>query len=773
MAQIVPKSNFAAELGTGIGTGLSRLAENKIAQLQQRQQAAKFQNFVEDQQTADWLQTLQPQDQLKALQWLQASNTPAAQQFQQQLQPARQQVQELAAPEELQTSSRPFLQQLGGVPHNLQVQQQQQLPQNLFQQQQLANQLRAQQEQAGLAQQAMQQQRQAQLETQSSNLPSLRKALSARAARPSAQPQNIKLSKTQEGYVKGYDTAAESINILNRMEELLNTGNVKSGVYGNVPLFAQNAESQEFAQLGDTLAGLLVSQYGTPTNAKIKFTQGQKPQLTQDARVQRQGIERLRREAMERMNISRQRLPEGYFGEEIPMARQIERQSESAAQREPEKVEDTIVSRIAKESPDTLNWFAKKALEEEQQGLKEEGWLDYFIRNIQRGGAKAQESIFGKQETPEEGFERIEKLTGGKHKFSPEQKSAIKNLEKKNELLMEPKNFTEKVSDRMFESLPLIGLTGIKGAGNIGKALLQDLGASTASTAVEEAGGGAGSQFIASLAGGSAARRLITKAGSTKNLISIAKDAEKNAYEKSRELGKNINVEGRDYKKKLSDIHEALQETSSIDFKDKEIPLSKFNQWVGDASPSKVNANKILERKNEIDSLIDKSSEELKPFYIKAKDVMVDQLNKIGSHHKDFNSSWKRSEYLDNALKYPEQFKQMMADIPYVGKYLKNPLAYALASGAQGLYKGKSVEAALSSAAKGLAVGVPLAGAAKAIEIGVPKVKLLSQLVMAQDPKIRELTLDVMRNVIENNKGNLQRSLIKLNKATEPYAELL
>lgn len=44
---------------------------------------------------------------------------------------------------------------------------------------------------------------------------------------------------------------------------------------------------------------------------------------------------------------------------------------------------------------------------------------------------------------------------------------------------------------------------------------------------------------------------------------------------------------------------------------------------------------------------------------------------------------------------------------------------------------------------------------------------------MAQDKQVRDIALEAIRNVIENNKGNLQRSLIKLSKATEPYSELI
>ncbi len=87
MAQIVPRSNFAAELGTGIGSGLSKLAEKKLNDIAERHKASKLDSLFGDQETSNWVSSLRPQDQLKAIQWLQGSNQSNNQQIAQQLQP--------------------------------------------------------------------------------------------------------------------------------------------------------------------------------------------------------------------------------------------------------------------------------------------------------------------------------------------------------------------------------------------------------------------------------------------------------------------------------------------------------------------------------------------------------------------------------------------------------------------------------------------------------------------------------------------------------------
>jgi len=796
MAQIYrdPSRMFGSELGTAIGTGLGRLAQQKLADIEERNLAtSKFGNIVGDEQTARWINSLRPQDQMAALQWLGAASGPQGQQISQNLQPVQRNIQELAT--EQQPAYSPaeqsaFLQQLGGLPNRSQFnpqQPQQPLPQNLVQQRNLADQLKQQQEQQALAQraqlqQAQQQQmaqQQQQLQQQAPQKPTLRAALASggRAGGFAGAPQNVKLTKAQEGYVKGYETSQEAIRILDEMEELWNTGKVANGDewQGFAPYSFQNEESQRFADLAAQLAGMEAQQLGIPTNAKLKYAESLKPTLNKKKNVQLEGIKRFRRQAEEKLNIARHRLPEGYFGEEELPRRQESQVREGPRQAEKQQTreqEPEPVRELKKQSPDTLNWFARKALEEAEAGApKDEGWFDWFTRNINR---QTQGSA------PEEEIGRMMKER--EKDLNPEQRAAAKKIEswwnKNKDFYDKPHNFGEKVFDKTMQSLPFIGLMGTKGAANIGKEIVQDVGSSAASTVAENLGFGKVGQLIASIGGAAGTRKLLNRGIGkvAKDFLETSKNVSKESYEKARELGKDINIEGRDYKRYMTEVRNDLAETSAIrKFEDKEELLRKFNQWIGDVEHNKINGTKLLNRKQEINSLFKTAKEGEEPFLARAKELMLKQLDKVPN--KEFDSAWKRGDYLHGALKYPETFKQYMEGNKETGKWLKNPISYVLASGGLNLIKGKSLESVLTGGAIGLGVGLPVTAAYKGLSSAVknnwPKIRLMTQFLLKEDPKIRNLTLDVMRNVIEDNKGAAQRAMVRLNKATEPYSELI
>lgn len=732
---------FGDALGTGIGRGLSRLAERKIKSLEDRQDAkSKFGEIVGDEQTQNWLQSLRPQDQLKALQWLSTqagpSNNPAnSEQIVQNLQPVSQNIDQLSSENRQpgQISHREFLNQLGGpgsMPQRLQ-QPQQALPQNLLQQQQLAQQLRQQQEQAALQQRAMQQQnaRPQQQVAPQSNLPTLKRALAAGVRQ---EPKDIKLSKTQEGYVKGYDTASESVNILDRMEELWKTGKVTAGLYGNVPVGLQNAESQEYAQLGDTLAGLLVSQYGTPTNAKIKFTQGQKPQLTQAREVQKRGMDRLRKEALEKQMVARQRLPQGFFGEE-------ESPELQAAPRK-ERVESAAPQENKKESDSA------------------EGWGDWISRNVQRIRGKSG----GATDVQEQEYKQwLSKLTGGKSDLTPKQQEASDKLRAEKGGTEKAQGFVEEVADKVITGLPFLGLTS---GGALGKALIQDIGGSAASTAVERSGGGPVAQILASVAGGAGANRIrnyLKKGGEIKNLPKIAKEAAEISYKKADDLGSKITVEAKKYKNDLLNLHERVEDTTKLAPEERKELLGKLHKWASDAGTNLIKADKIVERKRDINSLFKNSqgkSKEYRNYLDEAQKIMFTKADQIGANHPEWYKSWKTGDDIYKAINYKPEFLRFVEDYPAVKKYIDNPIAQVLISGGTALKLGTGKFGAL-----GVGLAVPVAK--KAVQIGA--------FALSKSPEVRNVLKKAMQATVERNSKQAAREYARLSKATDKFIPLL
>jgi hypothetical protein len=132
----------------------------------------------------------------------------------------------------------------------------------------------------------------------------LARALANSSSTTSTQQSKIQsaIDKQNAPYLKGLtkavDNAETTVNALNTMEQLLDTGNVTYGVYGaSTPYVFLSPESQQFDKEANTLAQQLAGQTGVPTGFKIKFAQTQKPNLTDSPETQRNRIHSLRKEA--------------------------------------------------------------------------------------------------------------------------------------------------------------------------------------------------------------------------------------------------------------------------------------------------------------------------------------------------------------------------------------------------------------------------------------------------------------------------------------------
>lgn len=116
---------------------------------------------------------------------------------------------------------------------------------------------------------------------------------------------NAANSKWLTGQSKAHEVADRSKNVLEQMRDLVTSGKVSSGAVGRFkPGFLQNTETQLFDKLSNELAGLLTQQYGVPTNAKIKFAMSQKPNLEQNSKTQLQLIDRLMKETQKPLELN-------------------------------------------------------------------------------------------------------------------------------------------------------------------------------------------------------------------------------------------------------------------------------------------------------------------------------------------------------------------------------------------------------------------------------------------------------------------------------------
>lgn len=201
---------------------------------------------------------------------------------------------------------------------------------------------------------------------------------------------NANYNKTES---KGYEIAQQTGEILDNMEELLNTGKVASGLKGRaLPEWLQTDETQLFDKYSNTLAGLLAQQYGVPTGMKIKFSQSQKPNISQNAGTQRELIKRLRKEIQRPL-----------------LMHEIREQLISANDyQQPENLETRVNELYGqyKKNPTGLNsreQMAQKrqnqspeqAQQQEQQSPADESVLGGGLRNAARTAARAGETVAG------------------------------------------------------------------------------------------------------------------------------------------------------------------------------------------------------------------------------------------------------------------------------------------------------------------------------------------------------------------------------------------
>ncbi len=110
-------------------------------------------------------------------------------------------------------------------------------------------------------------------------------------------------AKAQDRAYVAIETADQMESIANEMQELLDTGEVDSGVSGKFyPNVLQNEATQQFETLSNELALILASRSGVATNFKIKLAQSMKPNLAQKPETQKALVKRILQTSSELRN---------------------------------------------------------------------------------------------------------------------------------------------------------------------------------------------------------------------------------------------------------------------------------------------------------------------------------------------------------------------------------------------------------------------------------------------------------------------------------------
>jgi hypothetical protein len=307
MAQILQgQPNVGQRLSQSIGA----LADRKIQQIEQRYaQQEKAKAYEALKLAPDQARALAAlPDKLQQLilpAYLERLGTQSGEQDSSQEAPLEQLLQQAG-----QASPQAIQQNMPGLPQQFQVNPLENVLQSLMAQRQPQQQQQAAQQAAlGSQVQPIQQQQpqvqaapiiQQQEVAKATKRPSIAEVLSK--PKPGENKQQVAIDNSNANWLKAqskaFDTAQQSVDILDQMEQLLDTGKVASGVKGKyLPLVAQSDETQLFDKMSNTLAGLLSQQYGQPTGMKIKFSQSQKPNIEQNSGTQRELIRRLRKDA--------------------------------------------------------------------------------------------------------------------------------------------------------------------------------------------------------------------------------------------------------------------------------------------------------------------------------------------------------------------------------------------------------------------------------------------------------------------------------------------
>lgn len=554
--------------------------------------------------------------------------------------------------------------------------------------------------------------------------------------------------------------AKSIISDIARARELINTGKIEWGLLAsNKPYAMLNKETQELSQLYDRLALAEVAKSGRTTNYKAQMIRATKPSIAQKIPVQLKSLERLEKssqyildrdsaykhllvqnngEEPANLGIKIDNFLKEYIDEPAGLrSTSIERQNEPSGQ-----VEESQLLPQQQISPDELI--------AQQPG---ESILGMAGRNIVSNVVKAAQGLSGLAGIPgsiESLLPKQTQVLPTVHDVQQKVRSTAESVLPKDYL--EPKNKVERAINDFAENvgaaIPFV-ITG-GAAATLPLAERAAVGA-FGTTLGREAIGGPWGELIGSLA--STMGHNFWKSGN-KSFFNVAKlrsDQEKNkAYKEASKVikDKNLTLNGPEIRKALHNIYKEFED--KVSQSDWSKMTKEFSRIENAVKVKNVSAKTVWDKKVALNNAISqlKPKEILKVPFIKAYNLLTDELKKLGKSHPDFGQAFNKGESYTAGLKFMSGLTKVLDNITGSKYYLSKVIL-----GGLGALSGKSFS--------------PLGKLA-----GVYGVKKISEAVdFARSPAgAKQLAKAFAESVVGDIPG-LQRTLKNIEKGVENYYE--
>lgn len=328
---------------------------------------------------------------------------------------------------------------------------------------------------------------------------------------------------------------------------------------------------------------------------------------------------------------------------------------------------------------------------------------------------------------------------------------------------LQPQGTLEEIGQMIARGAPLTLAT--LGTSTPLQALGQSAASATAMKTAEKLGAPIPIQILAGIGGDRGFTKLSNWMNKSKipvqNLASLA-DQEKNAlYAKEGQLGSKIVTKADTYKNNLEkvshDINKLNPNTRLSTGDLKEID-SKVNSLLNDFTGKGITADKLIDRRAELNDIITNTRGHEKELYQLIKKGLNESVAELKPKHAD----WSKALEGADAIHQAQNFKQTLIDavdaFPKLGKVLTSPLAGAAAIAFPSLYF-------TGDPLKALATFGGAYGAGKTLGKGLDVLPFLS----GEAP--RRVLAEATSQVLNRNLPAAARSYSKLNKMADDYEQ--
>lgn len=357
----------------------------------------------------------------------------------------------------------------------------------------------------------------------------------------------------------------------------------------------------------------------------------------------------------------------------------------------------------------------------------------------------------------------INLLTGKQSNVLPS-RLPLANLKESGELVgsifgnenLTPQSFPEEVLSQVTQNLPITLATG---GSNIPLAIARDVAASTAQTGAEKLNLPKAVQFFAGIAGEKGFNKTLEKLGrkvSPKYLGQLAQEAKSDFYKQVEKTGEKIKTDASKYKNKLEEVAEQVSKDTRLSLEDRKKLYRDINQYESDFNKGAITGKDLFNRRTEINEIINNSKGREKFYYQGIKKSLIDELGKQSQLNPKFGKYLTDADAIHDAQNFGSFFKEALHEHPKLGKVLKNPAAYSLASIGPAVWLSKDPVTALTTS---IGIGAGIKGAKKA--------NALIGFVRQDAP--RKILLEATENMLKRNYPAAARSYNKLNQLADKY----